>query len=382
MSNSINSGNIGGDCGRNIGVINSSGYNIDSDGTCGLNATGDLANTPMADIMLGPLTNNGRTTQTHALLPGSLAIDAGSCVTGADQRGMPRPQGVACDIGAYEAEPAVRVSATVKVTGNGSVTGGNTINCPKVSCSESFNQGDSLTLAANPGKNMVTTWGGDCQGARGNVCALTMDGDKRVSVRFAATSTPPPPPPVPPASPPPADPESGAQNNPPQPPGEGSWLVFPNDGDMLKGSAAFIWKKLTDPDGNEIEYSLYICPNGEFDSCNPIRRTKGGNAQRYGYGLGAFGAAGLLMGLGFTRGARRRIVMVIVAISLAGSVTLVACGDSKVADTSRYTCSGAGEDEVCAEQMALTIGHYQWKVIADDGAGGVVESEIRKFTAN
>jgi hypothetical protein len=48
------------------------------------------------------------TTPTHALVWGSPAIDAGSCSAGSvtdDQRGVPRPQGAGCDIGAYEYEP-------------------------------------------------------------------------------------------------------------------------------------------------------------------------------------------------------------------------------------------------------------------------------------
>jgi len=57
--------------------------------------------------MLGPLADNGGPARTHALVEGSSAIDAGSpdCpppVT--DQRGVARPQGVACDIGAFEFE--------------------------------------------------------------------------------------------------------------------------------------------------------------------------------------------------------------------------------------------------------------------------------------
>jgi hypothetical protein len=47
-------------------------------------------------------------TATHALAFGSPAVDAGSCSAGAvheDQRGVLRPQGAGCDIGAYEYEP-------------------------------------------------------------------------------------------------------------------------------------------------------------------------------------------------------------------------------------------------------------------------------------
>ena len=57
------------------------------------------------DPLLGPLADNGGPTPTHALLPGSPAIDAaaGSTET-TDQRGVARPQGPASDIGAYEEE--------------------------------------------------------------------------------------------------------------------------------------------------------------------------------------------------------------------------------------------------------------------------------------
>ena len=56
------------------------------------------------DPKLSPLQDNGGPTFTHALLDGSPAIDAGdnaSCPS-TDQRSVARPQGAACDIGAYE----------------------------------------------------------------------------------------------------------------------------------------------------------------------------------------------------------------------------------------------------------------------------------------
>jgi len=86
--------------------IVSKGYNMDSDGTCGLKAHGDLSK---INPKLGLLKDNGGPTLTHALLPGSPAIDAGNpagctdhkgVVISADQRGHARIG--RCDIGAFE----------------------------------------------------------------------------------------------------------------------------------------------------------------------------------------------------------------------------------------------------------------------------------------
>ena len=97
-------------------TLTNNGGNIDSDGSCGafthsaamIQATG-----------FGPLANNGGPTQTHALLAGSAALDAAPTCAGltTDQRGTTRPQGSACDVGAYELAVAV-VAATPIPTGN------------------------------------------------------------------------------------------------------------------------------------------------------------------------------------------------------------------------------------------------------------------------
>jgi CSLREA domain-containing protein len=76
------------------------------------------------DPGLGALADNGGDTWTHALSPHSAAYNAvtdctdlgGSPVT-SDQRGVVRPQGPACDIGAYELEPLVIYLPTLLKTG-------------------------------------------------------------------------------------------------------------------------------------------------------------------------------------------------------------------------------------------------------------------------
>ena len=56
-------------------------------------------------------------TRTHALLPGSPAIDAGTSVGAPpfDQRGHPRPQGLGVDIGAFEADVTAPVFTSVAI---------------------------------------------------------------------------------------------------------------------------------------------------------------------------------------------------------------------------------------------------------------------------
>jgi hypothetical protein len=108
------------------GTMTSAGFNDEfpaSPPTCGFATPTDLT----VDPMLGPLQNNGGPVQTMALLPGSLAIDAGSnaaqtpAFLAQDQRGSLRPvdfaglangTGNGTDIGAFEAQKACATQST------------------------------------------------------------------------------------------------------------------------------------------------------------------------------------------------------------------------------------------------------------------------------
>jgi predicted outer membrane repeat protein len=115
LNNTIVAFNGGGNC----GCPPSSSACIDDDGG---NLTYPDSTCPgtVVDPKLGPLSNNGGFTATIALQPGSPAIDAasgclvpGSNPAATDQRGVVRPQGARCDIGAYEYSPVnLRVSAS------------------------------------------------------------------------------------------------------------------------------------------------------------------------------------------------------------------------------------------------------------------------------
>ncbi len=99
----------GNDCFSN-GTIGTNTQNLVENGsTCSASLSGDP--------LLGALDDNGGATQTFALLGGSAAIDAGDDATcaaalvgGLDQRGVARPNGPHCDIGAYEVDPPLIVT--------------------------------------------------------------------------------------------------------------------------------------------------------------------------------------------------------------------------------------------------------------------------------
>jgi len=88
-----------------------------------------IINPAAIDNILAPLADNGGSTQTHALVEGSPAIDAGDCITHPagteDQRGEPRIQGNACDLGAFEgsvqATTADETIFTIPLPNNSSV---------------------------------------------------------------------------------------------------------------------------------------------------------------------------------------------------------------------------------------------------------------------
>lgn len=108
FANSLIAGNqalggaaFGPSCLNQGGTLTSRGHNLDQNNNCAFTAAGDQTG---VDPLIGSLADNGGFTPTHALMDNSPAIDAAnseSCPA-TDQRGVDRPVGDGCDIGAYE----------------------------------------------------------------------------------------------------------------------------------------------------------------------------------------------------------------------------------------------------------------------------------------
>ena len=119
LANSIVSGNQA-PTGREVFVPGEYAISYDSYNLLGFNGDAGVsgftpgatdivpgAGVQVSDILDTALADNGGPTLTHAIVSGSPAIDAvpePSCASATDQRGISRPQGAGCDIGAFELE--------------------------------------------------------------------------------------------------------------------------------------------------------------------------------------------------------------------------------------------------------------------------------------
>jgi CSLREA domain-containing protein len=163
----IATGASGGSC---CGPVTANGLNnLANDGTCGAS----FINSP--SINLGTLGNNGGSTQTIPLLDGSAAVDTGddavcaaSPVNNIDQRGVPRPIGMNCDIGAFE-----KCTSSVTVTssaddGHGSLRRAIVGVCPDGTIN--FGGDHAITLAStlNIDKSMTIDGSGHSVTVSGN----------------------------------------------------------------------------------------------------------------------------------------------------------------------------------------------------------------------
>ena len=149
------------------GTLTSQGYNlIQSTAGCTISGTttGDVLG---QDPQLGPLQLNGGTTPTQALGAYSPAVEAGNPATpgsggsaclATDQRGITRPQGLTCDIGAYEQVNPLQAGPIFTVNNNGDANNG----CTLASCSlrEAITDVNHRTPGANPFKIVFAIPGG------------------------------------------------------------------------------------------------------------------------------------------------------------------------------------------------------------------------------
>lgn len=163
-------------------------------------------------------------------------------------------------------------------------------------------------------------------------------------------------------------------NNPPSVP----QLIYPAEGQNGLGSSVeFRWGKCSDPDNNSLSYQLFVSKDPDFTDDNPILAVSSANSFFY-YVNTSMGIIFLGMAMAGGRRIKKRTTLLILVLIIISMLSF-SCGSGG---------SGSGDNksmpvpdnEVAVEVSGLAPGSsYYWKVAADDGNGGVVQSEKRMF---
>ena len=142
----------------------------------------------VSNILDTTLQNNGGETNTHALVPGSPAVDAipaASCGATTDQRGITRPQGPDCDIGAFELEVVQNQPPIADADGPYSVDEGSSIPLDGTNSSDP-DVGDSLTYEWDFDYDGIT-FDVDAAGPTPTFDASNLDGPNSPTVALRVT---------------------------------------------------------------------------------------------------------------------------------------------------------------------------------------------------
>jgi hypothetical protein len=152
LRNSIIAGNgLNENCDLRYFTVTYEGKNLSDDSSCGGPSVMLIGTTGLA-----PLADNGGPGSTHALLVGSLAIDAGtSCTVTTDERYFPRDG--RCDLGAFEFADFTTITVSIDASVNVDRKNGWAIVTGTVQCTraETFDLGVDLAQQQKSGKAIV-----------------------------------------------------------------------------------------------------------------------------------------------------------------------------------------------------------------------------------
>ena len=352
-SNSIIANNSGGDCLYNGPLAVIPNHTIDSDGTCGLGGTGDIPASPTITASLLPLADNGGPTFTHALLAGSPALDAGSCVSATDQRGISRPYGASCDIGAYEAA---------------------------FGCTDPTASNYDPTATVNDGSCIFDTTGGGGGGGTTNTPPYNSTGGGAEWLIYPENS------------------KTGVNRS-----TTFKWYELTDDDgdeidydlqfcDRFKSGECSSWSSVNGRVATlrqaQGDYHLSLPgAEGEVAISGLPRYARNGSLSKTTANGAATAAGAFIFALGFIGAIRTRrgkaLILALVLMTSGG--VLAACGSNSSDDdnstSSAITCDDVEDGVVCRTQSSLAANsEYTWRVIATDGKGGENISAIRSFT--
>jgi hypothetical protein len=161
-------------------------------------------------------------------------------------------------------------------------------------------------------------------------------------------------------------------------------LVAPQNGAKdISLSPTLRWKKSSDPDGDAVSYSLLLCEDKSFETCDARAVQTASLPAPEGF-LRGFGALSIVM-FGVVALGRRRQSLVLALFVIASVPGVYGCG-AAVPITDTNTPGGTNGDDAKADEIAYRVESlqpntvYYWKVIAADDSGNSAESAVWSFT--
>lgn len=163
------------------------------------------------------------------------------------------------------------------------------------------------------------------------------------------------------------------RHTPPPVPGLGA----PDNNSDIDGRVRFTWAKVVDAAGGPVTYQHCVWSAArvfDFDTCTDIAESSLAPTIRgatYAGGTALLLLLVLLLALLFTGLRQRRTLLILLAVAILPAALLAFYIGRTTAGTT---------DAVSMAARLEPSGVYFWKVIAQDGEGGSVESETRRFT--
>jgi hypothetical protein len=156
-------------------------------------------------------------------------------------------------------------------------------------------------------------------------------------------------------------------------------LVSPEDLAVdVASPVTFVWQKSTDADGDAITYGLYYSQDNTFSGTVPetvASASTNGGMMYAGLLMLPLGMAGL------TLASRKRFAALAVLVLCVLLLSLAACGGGGGGGGGGGKKKPGNKVSFSPPDTLQTGAVYYWKVVADDGRGGITSSETRSFTA-
>jgi CSLREA domain-containing protein len=165
-------------------------------------------------------------------------------------------------------------------------------------------------------------------------------------------------------------------NNPPSQP----VLVTPAPGQTdVPTTMTFVWNKAVDPDGDVVTYHFNNCTNQTMTTgCTNADVTAAAPSGLFFAGLGSFGAGIILIGFVAGSGLKRsRMTMFLITFLLLSGTLFMSCHKSSSEET---TLPPPAEQISNVVRNLTPSTTYYWKVVADDGKGGLSSSAVSSYT--